>query len=289
MAPSPVEWDLIPLFSERFRRFLFSFIVIKEPPIDSTLVASILWNMIVRSIYRWTTFPIHPHPLLSVAAADRGRQHATFYSNPTSTSTTMTTQRMATDEELPSPPPPPRVALAQMNYARLVAPMDDDRMKEFALAMDPINQLARSTPGYLWSFDNDHHDPHSHHHDHHDHHDHHPMEEEDDNFDSRMARSTVDLLRDDPLIQPQLSLWKDMNSLRHFVFKSGHAMYYKRKKEWFHPPTPDMIPYSVCWWHEMRCTTATNASSFQPPSLKEAFDRCHQVPNALPKQHHRRR
>ena len=221
--------------------------------------------MIVRSIHRWTTFPIHPHPSLSVAAADRGRQHATFYSNPTSTSTN-TTHRIATDEEEPSPPsasPPMFVALAQMNYARLVAPMDDDRMKEFALAMDPINQLARSTPGYLWSFDNDNNPHHN--------------EEEDDNFDSRMARSTVDLLRDDPLIQPQLSLWKDMNSLRHFVFKSGHAMYYKRKKEWFHPPTPDMIPYSVCWWHEMRCTTATNASSFQPPSLKEAFDRCHHL------------
>jgi Domain of unknown function (DUF3291) len=235
--------------------------------------------MIVRSIHRWTTFPIHPHPSLSVAAADRGRQHATFHSNPTSTSTN-TTHRIATDEEeppLPPPPPPPMfVALAQMNYARLVAPMDDDRMKEFALAMDPINQLARSTPGYLWSFDNDHHDPHSHHHDHqHDH----PMEENDDDDDkSRMARSTVDLLRDDPLIQPQLSLWKDMNSLRHFVFKSGHAMYYKRKKEWFHPPTPDMIPYSVCWWHEMKMiNTTTNASSFQPPSLKEAFDRCHHL------------
>jgi Domain of unknown function (DUF3291) len=221
--------------------------------------------MIVRSIHRWTTFPIHPHPsLLVAAAADPGRQHATFYSNPPSTTTT---QRMATDEEEPSPPsasPPMFVALAQMNYARLVAPMDDDRMKEFALAMDPINQLARSTPGYLWSFDNDN--------------NHHPMEEEDDDNDkSRMARSTVDLLRDDPLIQPQLSLWTDMNSLRHFVFKSGHAMYFKRKKEWFHPPTPDMIPYSVCWWHAMRCTTTTNASSFQPPSLKEAFDRCHHL------------
>ena len=103
------------------------------------------------------------------------------------------------------------VFLAQMNFARLVAPMDDDRMKEFALAMDPINQLARSTPGFVWSLDI-----------------HHPSNKEeeevdnpcDDNVDEygRMQRSMVDLLRDDPLIQPQLSLWRDMSSLRHFVF-----------------------------------------------------------------------
>ena len=249
--------------------------------------------MIIRYLHRSTTFTFpHRRPTFSyfVSAgtprshpssvfADRGR-HATFYSNAPSPppSDPTTTQRTTEEEQSQQQSQHSMAFLAQMNFARLVAPMDDDRMKEFALAMDPINQLARSTPGFVWSLDS-----------------HHPSNKEED-FDeySRMQRSMVDLLRDDPLIQPQLSLWRDMSSLRHFVFKSGHAMYYKRKKEWFHPPTPDMIPYSVCWWHDGRTSTSTatttvtsttksasssslSSLSFQPPSLKEAFDRCHHL------------
>ena len=181
--------------------------------------------MIVRYLHRSTTFTIHHrrptfsyfvggtpriHP--SSASADRGR-HATFYSNasspPRSDPTITTTQRTTEEEQLQQQSQHSMVFLAQMNFARLVAPMDDDRMKEFALAMDPINQLARSTPGFVWSLDS-----------------HHPSnkeEEEDndnnyDNEDSQMQRSMVGMLREDPLIQPQLSLWRDMSSLRHFVF-----------------------------------------------------------------------
>jgi len=155
------------------------------------------------------------------------------------------------------------IVLAQMNYARLLAPMEEEQMKEFALAMDPINQLAKSTPGFVWSFDND-----------------------DDG-----QRDAVDLLRNDPLIQPQLSLWKDMKSLQHFVFKSGHAMYYKRKKEWFSPPTPETTPYSVCWWYDLRSTAvlridnAESIRSFEPPNLKEAFERCHYLKVNGPTKH----
>lgn len=129
------------------------------------------------------------------------------------------------------------IVLAQMNYARLLFPMDDPKMKEFQLALEPINVLAKSTPGFVWSYDND----------------------------DEAEHQTVDLLRHDPLLMPQLSLWKDMASLRHFAFKSGHAMYFKRKKEWFTAPPS---PYSVCWWHDF------TTSDCRPPSLQEAFERC---------------
>lgn len=129
------------------------------------------------------------------------------------------------------------IVLAQMNYARLVVPLDDPKMKEFQLALEPINLIAKSTPGFVWSYDND----------------------------DEAEHLAVDLLRADPLLMPQLSLWQNMAALRHFVFKSGHAMYFKRKKEWFTSPPS---PYSVCWWHDLR------ASDYQPPSLKESFHRC---------------
>ena len=140
------------------------------------------------------------------------------------------------------------IVLAQMNYARLVAPLDDPKMNEFRLALEPVNILAKTTPGFVWSYDND-------------------------NEAEHMA---VDRLREDPLLMPQLSLWKDMASLRHFVFKSGHGMYFKRKKEWFTAPPS---PYSVCWWYDL------TTHNYQPPSLKESFERCDHLREHGPTDH----
>lgn len=132
-----------------------------------------------------------------------------------------------------------------MNYARLKAPMDDPSMTEFRLALEPINALAKATPGFVWSFDND--DP--------------------------SLRNAVPLLRQDPLVMPQLSLWTDVASLQHFAFKSGHAMYLKRKREWFTSPEP---PYAVCWWRPHGKNT---------PTLQEAFDRCQYLRDHGPSPH----
>ena len=137
----------------------------------------------------------------------------------------------------------PAFYLAHMNYARLRAPLDDPTMGEFRLALDPINALARVTPGFVWSLNE--------------------VCDED--------RATVPLLRDDPLMMPQLSLWENATSLRHFAFSSGHAMYLKRKKEWFHPPPSSSasgkIPYAVCWWWHPTSDDRAH------PSLSDAFDR----------------
>jgi len=127
--------------------------------------------------------------------------------------------------------------LAVMNVGKQVAPLDDPIMAEFAAATPHVNALARSTPGFVWSYDND--DPNK--------------------------RLGVPELRQDPLLMPQLSLWKDVDSLRHFAFKSGHAIYFKRRSEWFSKIPP---PFSVLfWWGE------ENDENVEPPSLVEAFDR----------------
>lgn len=108
-------------------------------------------------------------------------------------------------------------------------------MDEFRRAMDPVNDIAKATPGFCWSLDHV----------------------------TPNQRHAVPLLRDDPLLQPQLSLWMNMESLQHFAFKSGHAMYLKRRKEWFTSPADP--PWAVCWWRE--------ASRQDYPTLQEAFER----------------
>ncbi|CAB9506439.1 Domain of unknown function (DUF3291) [Seminavis robusta] len=125
--------------------------------------------------------------------------------------------------------------LAHMNYARLKAPMEDPIMSEFRLAMDPVNALAKATPGFVWSLDDT----------------------------SEDLRDEVPMLRQDPLLMPQLSLWQNLDAIQHFAFKSGHAMYLKRKREWFTAPPEG--PVAVCWWRP--------AQNDGYPTLKEAFDR----------------
>jgi hypothetical protein len=114
--------------------------------------------------------------------------------------------------------------LAHMNYSRLKAPMDDPIMSEFRLAMDPVNAMAKSTPGFVWSLDID----------------------CNESRTGETQREAVAILRNHPLLMPQLSPWANVESIQHFAFKSGHAMYLKRKREWFTAPSDP--PFAVCWW-----------------------------------------
>ncbi|MCA9780424.1 MAG: DUF3291 domain-containing protein, partial [Candidatus Eremiobacteraeota bacterium] len=49
----------------------------------------------------------------------------------------------------------------------------------------------------------------------------------------------------DPLMVVNISVWEDVESFRHFVYKSGHVQYIKRKKEWMESFGG---PYNVMWW-----------------------------------------
>lgn len=138
--------------------------------------------------------------------------------------------------------------LAHMNYARLRFPLDHPEMSEFRLALDPINALAKSTPGFVWSLD--------------------------DSCNDKQ-RNAVPLLVQDPLLMPQLSLWRDFQSLQHFAFKSGHAMYLKRKREWFTAVEP---PFAVCWWRRLDDDDQPNPH----PTLAEAFEKCEYLKNHGP-------
>jgi len=129
-------------------------------------------------------------------------------------------------------------ALAVMNVAKLRAPLEDTLMDEFRHAIEPINLLAERSPGFVWMY-----------------------------IDDYSKEINIPELQQDALLMPQLSVWTDASSLMHFVFKSGHAMYYKRKREWFEPVS---IPYSACWWHEMSDHDETEESM---PTLQQAFER----------------
>ena len=42
-----------------------------------------------------------------------------------------------------------------------------------------------------------------------------------------------------------MSVWEDLDSLKHFMYKSGHASYLRRRTEWFQKSDR---PITVLWW-----------------------------------------
>ena len=108
--------------------------------------------------------------------------------------------------------------LAQCNVGRVLQPLEHVDMAEFVAALAPINEIAESTPGFVWR-----------------------LEDEDG-----ASSSYVEIPgNDDPLLIINYSIWTDVESLKHFMFKSGHMAYLRRRSEWFEKSD---LPTSVAWW-----------------------------------------
>ncbi|MCJ8319632.1 MAG: DUF3291 domain-containing protein [Colwellia sp.] len=107
--------------------------------------------------------------------------------------------------------------LAQLNIAQTLAPIEDVLMKEFVDNLEPINQLAEQSQGFIWRL-------------------------QDEAGDATHIR-----IFDDPSIIANMSVWQDVESLKAFIFKTHHINFLKRKREWF-----EKMPEEnhVMWWVE---------------------------------------
>jgi len=106
--------------------------------------------------------------------------------------------------------------LAEFNFSRAIAPMDDPRMASFVAESDRINALAEAAPGFVWRYN--------------------PPGE----------KSFALKAFEDPLIYVTLSVWESVEALKNFVFKTAHTPIMNRKAEWFLP----LEPHLVMWWIE---------------------------------------
>lgn len=104
--------------------------------------------------------------------------------------------------------------LAQLNIARMVAPLESPVLADFVANLDRINALAEQSPGYVWR-----------------------LQTEDG--DATALRP----LGEDMLVN--LSVWKDIESVYNYVYKSAHVEVMRRRKEWFERMR---AAYTVLWW-----------------------------------------
>src|SRR4030095_6871973 len=104
--------------------------------------------------------------------------------------------------------------LAQLNIAVMKEPLDSPRMADFVANLERINALAESSPGFVWRL---------------------PTGEG--------GATALRPLRDQTLVN--MSVWKDIASLNHYVYKTAHVEIMRRRKEWFDRMSEASI---VLWW-----------------------------------------
>ena len=105
--------------------------------------------------------------------------------------------------------------LAQVNVARLRAPLDAPEIADFVAGLDPVNALAEAAPGFVWR-----------------------LQDEGGN-------ATSIPYDPDPLLIVNLSVWEGVEALRAFVYSGPHLDFLKRRREWF---TRLATPYTAMWW-----------------------------------------
>jgi heme-degrading monooxygenase HmoA len=105
--------------------------------------------------------------------------------------------------------------LAQMNTARLRAPLEDPSIAGFVEGVTLMNELADRSPGFVWRL-------------------------ADENGDGTISAPA------DPRTIFTLSVWESLDHLRAYVYQSAHLDYLRRRRDWFVPHGhQDSL---VMWW-----------------------------------------
>ena len=142
--------------------------------------------------------------------------------------------------------------LAQLNIADALAPTDAPEMSGFTNRVDAINALADRATGFVWRLVDD--------------------GPEDGALALRMEG-------EGPATLVNMSVWTDLHSLFHFVYKTAHTKVMMGKRDWF-APIPRFGQTSCCRSRaKPRCNWPNSISRMckAKPSLRHSRKRT--VPN----------
>jgi uncharacterized protein DUF3291 len=109
----------------------------------------------------------------------------------------------------------PAYHIAQINIARMLAPIDDPIMAEFVAQLAPVNALADGSSGFVWRLQTD------------------------------SGDATSIKVYDDDFIIVNLTVWESVDTLRDFVYKNAHHGVLRDRKRWFEKFEG---PYYALWW-----------------------------------------
>jgi hypothetical protein len=105
--------------------------------------------------------------------------------------------------------------VAQVNIARLLAPIDSPQLADFVALLDPINALADRSEGFVWRLQTE-------------------------SGDATSIRAF-----DDDRIIVNLSVWRSIEALGDFVYATRHLDVLRRRREWFEKHARSHL---ALWW-----------------------------------------
>lgn len=107
--------------------------------------------------------------------------------------------------------------IAEYNIARLNAPLDSPSMKEFVDFLAPVNTFAEQSPGFVWRLI----------------------------APDGQSSTYLPPAYEDPMIVTNFTVWKDIESLKNFVYQTVHTYFLRSRKKWF----KQVAEYqTVLWW-----------------------------------------
>jgi hypothetical protein len=110
--------------------------------------------------------------------------------------------------------------LAQVNIARLRAPIDSPELADFVADLDPVNEVADAAPGFIWR-----------------------LQTEDGNATSVRAFEWDQAGSAGVIVN--MSVWQSVEALAAYVYSGPHVAVMRRRREWFERMR---VSYSALWW-----------------------------------------
>jgi hypothetical protein len=105
--------------------------------------------------------------------------------------------------------------IAQLNVGRTVGPLDSAALAPFMAALDEINALADVAPGFVWR------------------------------LQSQSGNATDIKVSNDPQFILNMSVWRSVEALFDFVYRTAHSRIMARRREFFENP---LAAYQALWW-----------------------------------------
>jgi len=106
--------------------------------------------------------------------------------------------------------------LAQINVARLLAPLDAPETADFVAALGPVNARADMAPGFVWR------------------------------LQTEAGDATAVKATDDPLVIVNLTVWESIDALEAFAYReAAHLSVLRRRREWFERNSEAA---TALWW-----------------------------------------
>ena len=108
-----------------------------------------------------------------------------------------------------------RFHIAQINIARMRAPLEDPLMAGFVDQLADVNALADESPGFVWRL-----------------------------ADESGGAATDIRVFDDDRFLVNMSVWESIEALREFSYRGRHAGVMRDRGQWFEPGASRL----VLWW-----------------------------------------